>query len=153
MLVPLLALPDPRAAVERAAAGGVIVRRARAWEAPRLRAFIEGERFSRNWAPESANAFGRQPIAVFLAERAGEIVGFAAYDCGLRGIFGPTGVARAERAGGVASALLLRTLADMRAIGYAYAIIGAVGPAEFYEQVCGAVLLPSAWPSYVTWQE
>jgi hypothetical protein len=52
----------------------------------------------------------------------------------------------------VASALLLRTLADMRAVGYAYAIIGAVGPAEFYEQVCGAVLLPSAWPSYVTWQ-
>jgi hypothetical protein len=152
MLVPLLALPDPQPAIEKARAAGISVRRARAWESPRLASFIAGEHFSPTWAPESANAFGRQPIAVFLAERGGDLVGFAAYDCGLRGIFGPTGVAHKERAGGVASALLLRTLADMRAVGYAYAIIGAVGPAEFYEQVCGAVLLPSAWPSYVTWQ-
>ena len=149
MLVPLLALPDPAPAVQRAAEAGVRVRRARAWEAPRLATFIEGQRFARTWAPEATNAFSRQPIAVFLAERDGAIVGFAAYDCGLRGIFGPTGVAPEERAGGVASALLLRTLADMKAVGYAYAIIGAVGPAEFYERVCNAVLLPSAWPSYV----
>jgi len=153
MLVPLLALPDLRSAVERARVAGVAVRRARAWEGPRLREFIGGQPFSRNWAAEASNAFARQPIAVFLAERDGAIAGFAAYDCGLRGIFGPTGVAVEERAAGVASALLLRTLADMRAVGYAYAIIGAVGPAEFYEQACGAVLLPSAWPSYVTWTE
>jgi hypothetical protein len=153
MLVPLLALPGPQPAIDRVRAAGISVRRARAWESPRLASFIEGEGFSPTWAPESANAFSRQPIAVFVAERGRDLVGFAAYNCGLRGIFGPTGVAQQERAGGVASALLLRTLADMRAVGYAYAIIGAVGPAEFYEQVCGAVLLPSAWPSYVTWQE
>lgn len=153
MLVPLLALPDPALAIERAAQAGVRVRRARAWEGPALHSFITAQGFARTWAPESANAFARQPISAFLAERDGTLAGFAAYDCGLRGIFGPTGVARAERASGVASALLLRTLADMRAAGYAYAIIGAVGPDEFYERVCGAVLLPSAWPSYVDWQE
>jgi N-acetylglutamate synthase-like GNAT family acetyltransferase len=149
MLVPLLMLPDPAAAVERAAAAGVRVRRARAWEAPALQTFIAEQGFSRTWGPESGNGFARQPISVFLAERDRRIAGFAAYDCGRRGIFGPTGVAREERAGGVASALLLRTLADMRTIGYVYAIIGATGPAEFYERVCGAVLLPGDWPSYV----
>lgn len=149
MLVPLLALPDPAPAIGRAAAAGVRIRRARAWESPRLQRFIEGQDFAAGWPPEAANAFSRQPIAVFLAERDDAIVGFAAYDCGLRGIFGPTGVARDERTAGIASALLLRALADMHAIGYAYAIIGAVGPAEFYERTCGAVLLPSAWPSYV----
>jgi hypothetical protein len=150
MLVPLLMLPDPAPAVERARAAGVAVRRAKVWDEPALRAFITGERFARTWAPEAAVAFTRQPAAVFLALRGEQIVGFAAYDCGNRGIFGPTGVAREERRGGVAAALLLRTLADMRAQGYVYAIIGAVGPAEFYERVVGAVLLPSAWPSYVT---
>lgn len=149
MLVPLLALPDPAPAVERARLAGVVVRRARAWEGPALAAFITAQAFSRTWAPEAANAFARRPQSVFLAVRGDAIAGFAAYDCGLRGIFGPTGVAREERTGGIASALLLRCLADMRAVGYAYAIIGAVGPAEFYERVCGAVLLPSAWPSYV----
>jgi N-acetylglutamate synthase-like GNAT family acetyltransferase len=153
MLVPLLALPDPAPAIARAARVGVRVRRARAWEGPALHSFITSQGFARTWAPESANAFARQPISVFLAERDGTIAGFAAYDCGLRGIFGPTGVAPAERASGVASALLLRTLADMRAAGYAYAIIGAVGPDEFYERACGAVLLPSAWPSYVESRE
>jgi hypothetical protein len=153
MLVPLLALPDPTPAIERARQAGVHIRRARAWEAPAVQAFIAAEGFAQTWVSEIANAFARQPISIFLAERAGVIAGFAAYDCGLRGIFGPTGVARSERATGIASALLLRTLADVRAAGYAYAIIGAVGPAEFYERVCGAVLLPSAWPSYVEWED
>lgn len=151
MLVPLLALPNPAPAIERAAAAGVTIRRARAWEAPALAAFIAAQGFWAGWVAESANAFARQPQSVFLALRDDAIAGFAAYDCGLRGIFGPTGVAREGRRSGVASALLLRTLSDMRSIGYAYAIIGAVGPAEFYERVCGAVLLPSAWPSYVDW--
>jgi hypothetical protein len=150
MLVPLLMLPEPEPALERARLVSVTVRRAKVWEEPALRAFLAGERFARTWAPEAAVAFARQPAAVFLALRGERIVGFAAYDCGNRGIFGPTGVAREERRGGVATALLLRTLADMRAIGYVYAIIGAVGPAEFYERVAGAVLLPSAWPSYVS---
>jgi hypothetical protein len=159
MLVPLLALPDPAPVLARAADAGFRIRRARAWEAPLLQDFITAQTFARTWAPEAANGFANRPISVFLAERAVEpeaegapgnqIAGFAAYDCGLRGIFGPMGVAVGERASGVARALLRRTLADMRAVGYAYAIIGAVGPAEFYERACDAVLLPSAWPSYV----
>ena len=29
----------------------------------------------------------------------------------------------------------------MREMGYGYAIIGGVGPAEFYEKVCGAFVI------------
>jgi hypothetical protein len=153
MIVPLLALPDPASAIERVKQTGVQIRRARAWEVPAVQAFIVAQGFAPTWAPEMANGFARQPISVFVGERDTEIVGFAAYDCGPRGIAGPIGVAKGERTAGVAGALLLRTLTDMRAIGYVYAIIGAVGPAEFFERVCGAVLLPSAWPSYAGWED
>jgi len=32
----------------------------------------------------------------------------------------------------------------MREMGYAYAVIGGVGPAAFYEKVCGAFLIPGS---------
>jgi len=152
MLVPLLALPDPGPVIERAGRSGVRVRRARAWEAPAIQRFIADEGFDQRWSAETTIGFGRRPISVFVAERGGAIVGFAAYDCGSRGIAGPIGVPTSGRSAGAGAALLLRTLADMRAIGYIYAIIGAIGPAEFFERACGAVLLPSAWPSYVEWE-
>ena len=34
----------------------------------------------------------------------------------------------------------------MRAEGYGYAIIGGVGPAQFYEKCVGAVLIPDSSP-------
>jgi hypothetical protein len=153
MLVPLLALPDPAPAIERAGRSEVRIRRARAWEAPVIQRFIADEGFDQRWPAETVNGFARRPISVFIGERGGTIVGFAGYDCGHRGIAGPIGVARSGRSAGAGAALLLRTLADMRAVGYIYAIIGAAGPAEFFERACGAVLLPSAWPSYVEWED
>lgn len=153
MLVPLLALPDPAPAIERAGRSDVRIRRARAWEALAIQRFIADEGFDQRWPAEITNGFARRPVSVFVAEHGGTIVGFAAYDCGPRGIAGPIGVARSGRSAGAGAALLLRTLADMRAIGYIYAVIGAAGPAEFFERACGAVLLPSAWPSYVEWED
>ena len=32
----------------------------------------------------------------------------------------------------------------MREMGYAYAVIGGVGPAAFYEKVCGAFIIPGS---------
>ena len=32
----------------------------------------------------------------------------------------------------------------MREMGYAYAVIGGVGPAKFYEKVCGAFFIPGS---------
>ena len=48
--------------------------------------------------------------------------------------------------GGIGRALLLRSLAAMRAEGYAYAVIGGVGPQEFYKKCVGAMLIPDSAP-------
>jgi len=42
--------------------------------------------------------------------------------------------------------LLLRSLRAMRDEGYVYAIIGGVGPAEFYEKCVGATLIEGSTP-------
>ena len=41
--------------------------------------------------------------------------------------------------GGIGTALLLACLEDMKHAGYGYAIIGGVGPAEYYAKAVGAV--------------
>jgi predicted N-acetyltransferase YhbS len=79
-----------------------------------------------------------------VAEREGRIVGFAAYECTRRGFFGPTGVVPDERRRGTGGALLFRCLESMREMGYAYAIIGGVGPQRFYEKLCGAFVIPGS---------
>ena len=44
------------------------------------------------------------------------------------------------------AALTLATLASMRDAGYAYAIIGGVGPAAFYAKVAGAMPIEGSTP-------
>jgi predicted N-acetyltransferase YhbS len=47
---------------------------------------------------------------------------------------------------GLGKALLMRSLEALRESGYAYAIIGGVGPKEFYEKNCGAIEIPGSDP-------
>ena len=49
------------------------------------------------------------------------------------------GLLRSQRGKGIGLALLYHTLEAMKAQGYAYAIIGGVGPHEFYANAVGAV--------------
>ena len=63
-----------------------------------------------------------------------------------RGFFGPLGVAEAWRTKGVGAALLLQCLHAIRAHGYAYAIIGGVGPKAFYEKVVPVMEIPGSSP-------
>ena len=51
-----------------------------------------------------------------------------------------------ERGRGLGRALLLATLHAQREQGYAYSIIGGVGPAEFYAKAVGAVLIEGSTP-------
>ena len=143
MLVRLYDLPDPASYYRRAEEAGVTVRRAQPWEWSALRAFIEG-RFSPNWADETEAAFSRQPVSAFVALVEREIAGFAAYECTRRGYFGPTGVREELRGKGIGAALLFRCLEGLWELGYAYGIIGGVGPAEFYEKLCGAFVIPGS---------
>jgi predicted N-acetyltransferase YhbS len=95
-------------------------------------------------------ALTRQPIACFIATRDQEILGFACYDTTLRGFFGPTGVIESARGLGLGKALLFKSLEALRDIGYAYAIIGGVGPREFYAKTCGAIEIPGSDPGTYT---
>jgi GNAT superfamily N-acetyltransferase len=105
-----------------------------------------GRQFSANWRSECDVAFQRQPVGCFLAIADAALLGFACYDATRRGFLGPMGVAPAARGRGLGKALLLAALHDMLAQGYAYAIIGGVGPAEFYARVVGATIIEHSSP-------
>jgi predicted N-acetyltransferase YhbS len=145
LLVRLYDLPDPAQYYRRAEGAGATVRRAEPWERSRFRTFVE-EQFGARWADEAETAFFRQPITAFVALVDNELAGFAVYECTRRGYFGPTGVREELRGRGIGAALLFRCLEAMTALGYAYAVIGGVGPAEFYEKVCGAFPIPGSEP-------
>src|SRR5919112_2892696 len=127
MLVNLLRLPPSGEALEGLRAEGLVVRRARPWELTPVREFV-ADNFSRAWADEVSVGLVRQPVTVFVALRAGRLVGFAAYECTRKNFFGPTGVIEEERGRGVGRALLLAALGGLRELGYAYAVIGGGGP-------------------------
>ena len=103
-------------------------------------------KFSAGWAGETAVSMMRQPPTCFLATRAERLVGFACHESIARGFFGPTGVDEAVRGQGIGHALLLASLLDLKTMGYAYAIIGDVGPSEFYERTVGATQIPNSEP-------
>jgi predicted N-acetyltransferase YhbS len=145
MLVNLMRLPPAAAATEAMNAEGVVVRRARPWELGPVREFV-AENFKQSWADEITGGLARQPVTVFVALREGRLVGFAGYECTRKNFFGPTGVAESERGRGVGRALLVASLWGLRELGYAYAVIGGVGPAEFYERAVGARLIPDSSP-------
>ena len=144
MLVRLYDLPDTADLYRGIAGGGVTLRRARAFEKHTVVAFARG--FSEKWASEVEVALSRQPVACFIATRDRQILGFACYDTTARGFFGPTGVAETARGLGLGKALLFLALEGLRELGHAYAIIGGVGPREFYQKNCGAVEIPGSDP-------
>lgn len=124
---------------------GVDVRRALAAEKHRVIAWVR-ERFSEGWTSECEVAFARDPIACLVAVREARLIGFAVHDVTARGVFGPMGVEESERRRGTGAALLVAALETMRAQGHAYAIIGWVGPAEWYAKTVGAVVIPGSEP-------
>ena len=145
MLVRLYDLPDSALLYQGIAATGVTLRRARAFETHTVAAFVRAG-FSAKWVSEVEVALSRQPVACFIATRDQQILGFACYDTTQRGFFGPTGVAEDARGFGLGKALLLKSLEALRELGFAYAIIGGVGPREYYTNVCGAIEIPGSDP-------
>jgi GNAT superfamily N-acetyltransferase len=145
MLVRLYDLPDTTALYAEVAANGVTLRRARAFEKHTVAEFAKTH-FSPKWVSEVEVALTRQPVACFIATREKQILGFACFDTTQRGFFGPTGVAENARGLGLGKALLMKSLEALREIGFAYAIIGGVGPKEFYAKACGAIEIPGSDP-------
>jgi GNAT superfamily N-acetyltransferase len=109
--------------------------------------------FGERWAGEAETAFSRGPVACHLAvDSAGGICGFACHDVTFRGFFGPAGVAAEARGRGLGTALLLRALHSLAALGHAYAIIGGSGDDAFYLKAAGAVPIADSTPGpYGIW--
>ena len=145
MLVRLYDLPDSSELYARMQDREITLRRARAFEKHNVAEFAGT--FSAKWRSEVEVAMSRQPIACFVATADQKVLGFACYDTTCKGFFGPTGVLEAARSQGIGKALLMRSLEALREEGYAYAIIGGVGPREFYEQACGAMEIAGSDPS------
>jgi GNAT superfamily N-acetyltransferase len=145
MLVKLYDLPDLHEPLCKTIGAGIETRRPNSWEKSILLEWVGGT-FSSAWAVESETAFAAKPPSCYIALEKDALIGFACYDCTRRNFFGPTGVAENARGRGVGSALLLLCLNAMRNNGYAYAIIGGVGPAEYYAKKVGATLIEGSSP-------
>jgi GNAT superfamily N-acetyltransferase len=127
----------------QALAGVVLEKRGGVTDAER--AFIETT-FGGTWSAEAGAGWN------WFARRAGVPVGFCTFEQRAHrfwwltnwfertdvGIFGPMGVNKSARGIGLGGALARRALCSLRSLGFAYAIIPAVGPVEFYERCCGA---------------
>jgi GNAT superfamily N-acetyltransferase len=143
ILVRLYALPSlDLSALD---ATGVTLRRPLAAERHLVVGWV-GRTFEPGWASEMEVAFSGRPPTAFIAVEDDALLGFACFDVTARGLFGPTGVTEAARGRGIGTALLLASLHAMREMGYAYAVIGAAGPIEFYQHLVDGLVIPSSWP-------
>jgi GNAT superfamily N-acetyltransferase len=149
LLVNLLKLSPIQPVLDELGRTGVTIRRARPFEITPVRQFIETN-FSVSWADEISVGFASRPVTVYLATLAGQVIGFAGYECTSKAFFGPTGVAPSARGRGVGKALLLASLQGLRELGYVYGIIGAAGPIEFYQEAAGAIVIPGSTPGIYT---
>lgn len=124
---------------------GVTIRRPMPHEMGAVRRWVD-RTFGEGWGDEFVCSFKSFPVTSFVAFRDDAIVGFATYDATSRGYFGPTGVQESERGKGIGKELLVRSMIGLRELGYAYAIIGAAGPTDFYEKILGAIPIPGSTP-------
>lgn len=144
MLVRLYALPAAGDALARLAANGVTCRRAESYERTAVLDFVRCHWPA--WGDEMEAAYARVPPTACIAVQGGKVIGFAAFNATRPGLFGPTGVLEAERKRGIGRVLLIQCLEALAAEGYAYAIIGGVGPAEFYARAVGATIIEGSEP-------
>ena len=145
MLVKLYTLPELAPVLAQQRGQNLEIRRALVPERHVVVDWV-GQRWGTAWACECDIAFVRQPLSCFVALAAGDLAGFACHEATYKNFFGPFGVDPAQQRRGIGEALLLTTLHDMAAQGYAYAIIGGAGPGEFFTRVAGAIPIEDSTP-------
>lgn len=142
MLVKLYNIPNSYAIEEKLSEEGIKIKKALAPDRSRI---ID---FSRTCAEEDYSdevnaAFSNNPITCYIATKEKKIIGFACYEATAKDFFGPMAVLENERKKGIGRALLLRSLAPMQELGYAYAIIGwpARSAVDFYKKCADAIMI------------
>jgi predicted N-acetyltransferase YhbS len=144
MLVKLYGLPELSPALAEMQERGITVRLAKPIEIGAVGEWIDHQ--FPFWKREAEATLSRVPTTCHIAILQGRIVGFSCHDAICPNFFGPTGVEEIHRGKGIGKALLLSALHAQKAQGYAYAIIGGVGPAEYYSKVVAATLIEGSHP-------
>jgi GNAT superfamily N-acetyltransferase len=144
MLVKLYELPELSPVLAEVRQTGVIVRLAKPIEIGAVGEWIQ-HHFP-FWKREAEATLSRVPTTCHIAILDSRIVGFACHDAICPNFFGPTGVEKTQRGKRIGKALLLAALHAQKSQGYAYAIIGGVGPAEYYSKIVGATLIEGSHP-------
>ncbi len=129
---------DTTADEERLAAEGLLVRRAADSDRDDIMHML-AQHWS-SWQDEVSVSFSNDPVSLFVARRADEVVAFSAYETNNRGTgwFGPMGTVPDARGHGLGSVLLKQCLSDLCEAGYDRAIIPWVAPVSFYLHHVGA---------------
>jgi GNAT superfamily N-acetyltransferase len=155
MLVKLYSLTDGDIFLRRPSLPQVSVRRAMAYEKGTVVNWVAQEfgEQARGWQSECEVAFARMPIACWVALEGSRIIGFCCHDVTAKNLLGPIGVGSDCRRRGVGRLLLLSALCAMRDQGYAYAIIGHVGPADFFRHCAGATPIAGSTPGFLAQPE
>lgn len=147
LLVRLYDLPDPDLIFAKLQERDIVIRRAMVPDRYRILEFVNSIS-TPEAAGEAAVALTRQPVAVFLATRGSEILGYACYHATAIDFFGPMAVKEAYRGLGLGKALLLAALHAMAFEGFAYAIIGSAGPIDFYQKTVDAQVINQSDPGF-----
>ncbi|MCL6259130.1 GNAT family N-acetyltransferase [Aquiflexum sp. TKW24L] len=140
MLVRLMELPEISEKEQQLAKENIIFRK----PIPPEKSFVRDwvfEHFGIYWANEVEAAFTQLPVNCWIAQKGNEIMGFACFEATAKNFFGPTGTMEAWRGKGIGKILLVKSLQSLKEMGYAYAIIGGVGPADFYKNSVGASII------------
>ncbi len=151
MLVRLYDLPGDFPVIEKATDHDLMIRKPIGPERHLVVEWVKTE-FNKAWSSETDMALCNRPVSCFIALKGRTLAGFACYDATALGYFGPTGVDKKFRTKGIGTALLFAALQEMKLKGYGYAIIGGVGPAEFYKKTVGATDIAESSPGiWKTW--
>ncbi|MGD1821895.1 MAG: GNAT family N-acetyltransferase [Pleomorphochaeta sp.] len=145
MLVRLYDLPDSRKLISKLEEENIKIIRALSPDKYPILDWIE--KHSSIFAKgEASVCFSNKPISIFLAVKEKEIIGYACYNATKLNFFGPTRVLDTFQGKGIGKALLIEALKAMRNEGYGYAIIGGVGPKDFYKKCVNAIEIPGSNP-------
>jgi GNAT superfamily N-acetyltransferase len=109
-------------------------------ELEQLQKFITSN-FNAGWAREASLGMENDPPTTFVAKNSsGEFVGFASCDLHFPGSFGPTGVKKSIRGGGIGGELLRWCCYTQKEKGIKETVIQWVGPTKFYSKIADAYM-------------
>lgn len=145
MLVKLYDLPDSKDIYQKLRLENISISRAMSPDKYLILNWIETNS-SISAKGEASVCFSKSPVSLFVATRDREILGYACYNATMLNFFGPTRVLEKYQGRGIGKALLLKSLESMRLEGYGYAIIGGVGPKDFYKKCVNAIEIPNSNP-------